>query len=139
MACICGHAHHKGETSPRTTSAAGVQRWSIEVAFGERSTVVDLRSLVPIRVSGEDVVPLEDLWTAARLGPKADGLTFDFIAEDGFRFVEKAGAGVDGRDLSGAYLRLATRQLLWPPSSERPCFWRVKGVVRIVAAPLVAP
>ena len=58
---------------------------------------------------------------------------FDFVADDGFRIASKQPAGIDGSELQTGYVCMATRDLVWQPVPERPCFWRVKGVARVVA------
>jgi hypothetical protein len=60
---------------------------------------------------------------------------FDFVADDGFQITSKQPAGIDGSELPTGYVCVGTRDLVWQPQPERPCFWRVKGVARIVATP----
>jgi len=111
------------------------KRWWIDLAVGRATARVELPRLVAVRVHGVDVVRLDELWEAAHLGIAASSLTFDFVAEDGFQIGAKDPAGVDGRDLPTGYVCVATRDLLWQPQPQRPCFWRVKGVARVVATP----
>jgi len=80
-------------------------------------------------------VRLDELWAASHLGVSAAGLTFDFVGDDGFRIASKQPVGIDGRELQTGYVCVATRDLVWQPLPERPCFWRVKGVARIMATP----
>jgi hypothetical protein len=106
--------------------------------MGQRTARVELRRLVQVRVGGVDVVRLDELWQASRFGVRADLLAFDFVGEDGFRIGDKLPAGVAGRELAAGYVCVGTRDLLWAPEPERPCFWRVKGVTRMVALAAVA-
>ena len=76
---------------------------------------------------------LDDLWAASHLGVPAASLLFDFVADDGFRIGAKQPEGIDGSALPTGYVCVGTRDLLWQPVPERPCFWRVKGVARVVA------
>jgi len=110
-----------------------VRRWWIDVALGDRSVRVDVPRLVCVRVHGRDVARLDDVWAASHLGPRADQLSFDFVAEDGCCIVAKAGAGIPGRELRTGYVCVSTRDLVWQPVPERPCYWRLKSVVRMVA------
>ncbi len=110
--------------------------------MGQRTARVELRRLVQVRVGGVDVVRLDELWQASRFGVRAARLAFDFVGEDGFRIGDKLPAGVAGRELAAGYACVATRDLPpghgpWEP--ERPCFWRVKGVTRMIAIAAVVP
>ena len=91
--------------------------------------------MVAVRVRGVDMLPLDALWAASRLGVPPAGLRFDFLAEDGFQIASKQPAGIDGTELRTGYVCVATRDLVWQPLPERPCFWRVKAVARIVGTP----
>ena len=91
--------------------------------------------LVPVRVRGVDMVPLDELWAVSHLGVSPARLTFDFVADDGFRITANQPAGIDGSELATGYVCVATRDLVWQPLPERPCFWRVKGVARVVGTP----
>jgi hypothetical protein len=86
-------------------------------------------------VGGVDVVRLDELWAASHLGVSPVSLTFDFVADDGFQIASKQPAGIDGSELRTGYVCVGTRDLVWQPLPERPCFWRVKGVARMVATP----
>jgi hypothetical protein len=105
----------------------------IDVACGDRSARVGLRRLVAVRLLGRDVVRLDDVWAAAHLGERATCLAFDFVGEDGFHLAADGATPASGRDLQTGYVCIATRDLIWQPVPERPCYWRVKGVVRVVA------
>ena len=115
-----------------------VGRWWIDVALRGRTARVELQRLITVRVDGRDLARLDDLWAAARLGPRPSELSFDFVGADGYRVSAKLEAGIDGGDLGSGYVCVATRDLVWAPSPERPCFWRVKGVVCVEAAVRVA-
>lgn len=84
---------------------------------------------------GVDMVPLAALWAASHLGVAPASLRFDFLADDGFQIASKQSAGIDGTELQTGYVCVATRNLVWQPLPERPRFWRVKAVARIVATP----
>ena len=101
--------------------------------MGTRTSRVDLRRLVPVRVGELDLVRLDDVWEASHFGVRAAALAFDFEGADGFRLGNKLPSGVPGPELSAGYACVATRNLVWSPKPERPCFWRVKGVARMVA------
>lgn len=111
-----------------------VRRWWVDLALGPLGARVELRKLVAVRIRGRDVVRLDDLWAAAHLGVAADGLAFDFIGDDGIRLRAGESAGVPGRALSTGYICVATRDLLWQPTPERPPSWSVRAVARIVAS-----
>ena len=103
--------------------------------MGRAIARVELPRLVPVRVRGVDVVPLHELWAASHLGLAAESVRLDFIADDGFRLASKQPEGIDGSELATGYVCITTRDLLWQPEPARPCFWRVKGVARVVATP----
>ncbi|HEY8088266.1 MAG TPA: hypothetical protein VIF09_10485 [Polyangiaceae bacterium] len=107
-------------------------RWWIDLTAGGSRARVDLTRLAVVRVRDLDVVPLEDVWAAGHLGVPAAELEFDFVAGDGFHLAREDRSFVDGRDLPSGYVCVPGRDLLWRPVPERPCFWRVKGVVRVV-------
>jgi hypothetical protein len=133
MSCCCRQEEH---TDAITACSLGERRqtsWWIDLFMGERSARVELRRLVQVRVGGVDVVRLDELWQAAHFGVRATSLAFDFVGEDGFRIGDKLPSGVAGRELAAGYACVGTRNLLWAPKPERPCFWRVKGVTRMVA------
>ena len=131
MTCGCRHARHTGENGSPPSGTHATRRWSIDVSTGRSSARVELPKLVAVRVEGIDMVPLDALWSASRLGSLV-GLCFDFLADDGFRITSRQPAGIDGTELRTGYVCLGTRDLVWPPFPERPCFWRVKGVARVV-------
>ncbi len=106
--------------------------------MGARTTRVDLRQLVPVRVGELDLVRLDDLWEASHFGVRPAALAFDFEADDGFHLGAKLPSGVPGPELSAGYACVATRNLVWTPTPERPCFWRVKGVARMLAIATVS-
>jgi hypothetical protein len=134
VACCCRHAHHHDEARPRAIKPPA-WRWWIDVVAGECSARVELQRLVGVRVDGFDVVRLDDVWAAAHLSGVATTRSFDFVGDDGFRLGDKQATGVD---LSTGYMRVDTRDLLWQPVPERPCFWRVKAVARMLAIPIEA-
>lgn len=132
MACACRHACNKHETSRRPPTPAATRRWWIDLVAGRWTARVELRKLVAVRVDGRDVVRLDDLWAAAHLGVAVEELSFDFVADDGFHVSAREPAGIAGGDLATGYVCVVTRDLVWQPTPERPCFWRVKGVAQIV-------
>jgi hypothetical protein len=69
---------------------------------------------------------------------KPSELSFDFLGADGYRLGATLEGGIDGAELATGYICVVTRNLVWAPSPERPCFWRVKGVVRVHASPRIA-
>ena len=95
--------------------------------------------LVVVRVHGLDVVRLDDLWAATHFGEPLRAMAFDFAADDGYQITSRLQDAIDGDELPTGYLAVATRDLLWQPVPERPCFWRVKSVARILASRRVAP
>jgi hypothetical protein len=133
MTCGCRQARHIGETP--ASGARPSRRWWIDLSIGEATARVELRRLVAVRVHGVDVVRLDELWGASHLGVMVASLTFDFVADDGFQIAAKQPEGIDGSDLRTGYVCVATRDLIWHPTPERPCFWRVKGVAQVVATP----
>jgi hypothetical protein len=138
VACCCRHAHHPDEAHARAVKPPA-WRWWIDVVAGELSARVELRRLVGVRVDGFDVVRLDDVWAAAHLAACVATRSFDFVSDDGFRLGAKQAAGVDVRDLSTGYMRMDTRDLVWQPLPERPCFWRVKAVAQMLAIPIEQP
>jgi hypothetical protein len=128
-------ARHTGDNAIPPSGTHATKRWWIDVSTGPSSARVELPRLVAVRVRGVDVVPLEALWAASRLGVPADGLRFDFVGDDGFRVAASAPSGIDGDDLRTGYVCVASRDLVWQPVPERPSFWWVKGVARIVGTP----
>lgn len=135
----CGR-RHPGHTEAGSKPASGVhatRRWWIDLTMGGSTARVELPRLVVVRVGGVDVARLDELWSAAHLGIPADALVFDFVGDDGFRLTSGGGVGVDGRELSTGYVCVATRDLVWQPTPERPVFWRVRAVARVVALPRV--
>lgn len=129
----------------RGASKPPAWRWWIDVVAGERSVRIELRRLVGVRVDGFDVVRLDDLWAASHLAQGVLARSFDFVSDDGFRLGAQQPSGVGAHELSTGYMRIDTRNLLWQPVPERPCFWRVKAVARMLAiatppgAPCAAP
>lgn len=111
-----------------------VRRWWVDLTVGRLSARVELRRLVAVRISGRDVVRLDDLWAAAHLGVPAADLALDFIGDDGTRLRDREPAGVPWRALSTGYVCVATRDLLWQPTPERPPSWGVRAVAHIVAS-----
>jgi len=81
------------------------------------------------------MVPLDALWAASHLGVPHANLTFDFVGDDGFQIATMQPEGIDGSELRTGYVCVTTRDLVWQPLPERPCFWRVKAVARVVATP----
>jgi hypothetical protein len=114
------------------------RRWWIDVTFRGHASRVELPRLVAVRALGRDVARLDDLWAAGRFGVRAADLSFDFVGSDGYRLGAELVGGIEGRALSTGYVCVATRDLLWAPTPERPAFWRVKGVERLVASPRTA-
>jgi len=96
---------------------------------------VELPRLVAVRIGGVDVVPLQEVAAASHLGIHPRSCTFDFVGDDGFRVTSKQPEEIDGVEIATGYVCIATRDLVWQPQPERPCFWRVKAVARMVATP----
>jgi hypothetical protein len=138
MTCCCKHERHTAATAVATPGQSQGSAWWIDLVMGARTTRVDLRRLVPVRVGELDLVRLDDLWEASHFGVRAAALAFDFEGHDGFRLGEKLPAGVPGLELGAGYACVTTRNLVWTPTPERPCFWRVKEVVRMVAIATVS-
>ncbi len=114
-----------------------VRRWWVDVSLQRLSARIELRKLVAVRVLGQDVVRLDDVWAAAHLGgAPLRALAFDFVGEDGSRLGDLQPGGVPGQELATGYVCSATRDLLWQPTPARPAFWQMKGVARIVASPV---
>lgn len=132
MASCSRHVRRPDEARPRATKGPA-WRWWIDVVAGNVSARVELRRLVGVRVDGFDVVRLDDLWASSHLAAGVAARSFDFVGDDGFRLGDLQASGVDVRDLSTGYMRIDTRDLLWQPVPERPCFWRVKAVARMLA------
>jgi hypothetical protein len=133
MSCCCRHEGHTAATSAHEAADRRKPSWWIDLVMGQRTARVELRRLVQVRVGGVDVVRLDDLWEASHFGVRPYLLAFDFVAEDGFRLGDKLPAGVAGHELAAGYACVASRNLVWAPTPERPCFWRVKGVTQMVA------
>jgi hypothetical protein len=137
MTCGCRQARHTDENARRISGTHATKRWWIDLSAGRASARVELPRLVAVRVRGVDVVRLDELWAASHLGVSAASLVFDFVADDGFRITAKEPAGIEGAELRTGYVCVASRDLVWQPVPERPCFWRVKGVARVLATPRV--
>jgi hypothetical protein len=135
MVCPCRHAGDADVADPRPSGVYSASRWWIDLTLGRRASRVELPRLVVVRVLGKDVARLDDLWAAARFGVRASGLFFDFVGADGYRLGTELEGGIEGPALSTGYICVATRDLLWAPAPERPAFWRVKGVVSVLASP----
>jgi hypothetical protein len=135
MTCGCRQARHTDENASPPSGTHTTKRWWIDLSTGRSSARVELPRLVAVRVRGVDVVRLDELWAASHLGVSPAGLMFDFLADDGFRIASKQPEGIDGRELQTGYVCVGTRDLVWQPFPERPCFWRVKGVARVLATP----
>jgi hypothetical protein len=133
MTCGCRQPRHTDENGSALRDAHASRRWWVDLSTGRCIARVELPRLVAVRVRGVDVVPLAALWAASHLGVSPASLMFDFVADDGFRIASKQPAGIDGSELQTGYVCMATRDLVWQPVPERPCFWRVKGVARVVA------
>jgi hypothetical protein len=131
VACCCRHGLHEGEAHRAVKPLAW--RWWVDVVAGERSARIELQRLVGVRVDGFDVVRLDDLWAASHLAQCVRARGFDFVSDDGFRLGAQQPSGVEAPDLSTGYMRIDTRDLVWQPVPERPCFWRVKAVARMLA------
>jgi hypothetical protein len=131
VACCCRNGLHEGEAHRAVKPPAW--RWWIDVVAGECSARIELQRLAVVRVDGFDVVRLDDVWAASHLAQGVGARSFDFVSDDGFRLGAKRPSGVEAPDLSTGYVRVATRDLVWQPVPERPCFWRVKAVARMLA------
>jgi hypothetical protein len=139
MTCDCRQARHTSETASPASGLHATRRWWIDLSTGRTRARVELPRLVAVRVNGVDVVPLDALWAASHLGFPPASLMFDFVGEDGFRIASKLPAGIDGSELRTGYVCVSTRDLLWQPVPERPCYWRVKAVARVLATPKDQP
>ena len=133
-------ARHTDANGSARREAHASRRWWIDLSTGTASTRssvarVELPRLVAVRVGGVDVVPLDALWAAAHLGAPPGSLVFDFVGDDGFQLASQEPGGIDGNELRTGYVCVATRDLVWQPVPERPCFWHVKAVARVVATP----
>lgn len=104
------------------------------MSLGATTRCVQPARLVPVRVHGVDVVRLDEVWNAGHFGEPLAAMAFDFVADDGFHLSSLLEEGVPGPELRTGYLAVATRDLLWQPRPERPCFWRVKGVARMLGS-----
>lgn len=135
MTCGRRHARHTGENVRPPSGTHATKRWWIDLSTGPLRARVELPRLVAVRVHGVDIVPLDALWAASHLGVAPAGLRFDFVADDGFRIGLEQPEGIDGAELATGYVCVATRDVVWRPVPERPCFWRVKGLARILGTP----
>jgi hypothetical protein len=134
MGCVGRQARHTVDARP-PSRAHTTRRWWIDLEMGRFSARVELPRLVAVRAGGVDLVRLDELWSAARLGMPATTLLFDFVADDGSHLGSTGDGCVDGRVLSTGYVAVATRDLVWTPSPARPPSWFLEHVARVVATP----
>lgn len=130
MACKCcssdGHVTYIRSPIPRSM---------VSVAYGRSTAQVRIAALRVRRESGRRLVSLADVWSAASCASDLDELRFDFVGDDGFDTSRKEGRPLRGRLLHEGFVDLATRDLVW--SVDLPCYYRVKGLVTVVARAFV--
>jgi hypothetical protein len=103
----------------------------LSVRHGRSVANVRLAALNVVRREGRRLVSLVDVWWAAGLPVDPATLRIDLVGDDGFRTVDKRGPVLGGRALEAGMVDLETRDVSW--AIDVPCFYRVKGLVEIVA------
>ena len=126
-ACGCGGGARKGQ------ALGTLERSGIVLSCDSRAVEVDLRRLRTTSLRGADAVPLQELWLSALMPFELSRLTFDFVGYDGFRSSSLGGGKLGGPLFKEGYLLIEGRRPVWDESLRIPCFFRVKGVERIVA------
>jgi hypothetical protein len=126
MACTCCR-----DTSPSTYIRSPIPRAIVSVRYGRSASSVRLAALGVERRDGRRVVSLADVWWAAGLPLDPAMLRIDLVGDDGFQTALKKGRPLSGRALDDGVIDLDTRDVSW--AIDVPCFYRVKGVVEMVA------
>jgi hypothetical protein len=126
MACTCCDARSRALLFQRTPPRA-----TVLVGLGRQKTSIRLPALRVVRDAGRRFVNLADVWGATRFAADLSDLEIDFVGDDGFDTATRRGPRVTGAQLHEGYLDVEARDLSW--QLELPCFYRVKGVARIVA------
>jgi hypothetical protein len=107
----------------------------VGVRHGRSTSSVRLAALQVVRQDGRRLVRLADVWWAAGLPLDPAKLRFDFVGDDGFETACKKGEPLSGCVLAEGSIDLETRDVSW--AIELPCYYRVKGLVEIVARAFV--
>jgi hypothetical protein len=130
MACTCCR-----DGSRETYIRSPFLRAAVSVRHGNSASNVRLAVLNVARREGRRLVSLVDVWWAAGFPLDPANLRFDLVGDDGFDTARKNGRPLSGRALDAGVIDLDTRDVSW--AIEVPCYYRVKGVVEIVARVLV--
>ena len=126
MACTCCR-----DGSGPSYIRSPIPRAIVSVRHGRSVASVRLAALNVLRREGRRLVSLADVWWAAGLPLDPATLRFDLVGDDGFQTALKNGEPLCGRALDAGVIDLDTRDVSW--SIDVPCFYRVKGVVEILA------
>jgi hypothetical protein len=129
MACNC--CRSSGSTYIRSPIA----RSTLNVRHGRSVSSVRLAALNVVRREGRRTVSLADVWWAAGLPLDPANLRIDLVGDDGFQTALKNGQPLPGSALDDGIIDVETRDVSW--AIDVPCFYRVKGVVEVVARVLV--
>jgi hypothetical protein len=108
-----------------------IPRATVAVRHGGSTSSVRLAALNVLRRDGRRLVSLADVWWAAGLPLDPATIRVDLVGDDGFETAAKNGQPLCGRSLDAGVIDVETRDVSW--SIDVPCFYRVKGVVEIVA------
>jgi hypothetical protein len=130
MACTCCRDDRRA-----TYIRPPAPRAALSVRHGRVTSSVRLAALDVVRRGGRRFVSLADVWWSAGVPIHPATLRFDFIGYDGFQTALKNGRPLPGSALEAGEIDLDTRDVSW--SIDVPCFYRVKGVVELVARVLV--
>ncbi len=130
MACPCC----RGSSQP-TYIRSPKPRATVSVRHGRSVSSVRLAALNVVRREGHRFVSLADVWWAAGLPMDPATLRIDLVGDDGFQTASKNGKPLAGDALDAGVIDLDTRDVSW--AIDVPCFYRVKGLVEVVARVLV--
>jgi hypothetical protein len=129
MACDCCR------DGSRTYIRSPLPRATVSVRHGRSVSSVRLAALNVLRRDGRRLVSLADVWWAAGLPVDPATVRIDLVGDDGFQTAAKNGQPLPGRALDAGLIDLDTRDVSW--AIDVPCFYRVKGVVEVLARVLV--
>jgi hypothetical protein len=119
------------DASGSTYIRSSIPRPILGVRHGRSLAKVRLAALNVLRREGRRLVSLVDVWWAAGLATDPAKLRIDLVGDDGFQTALKGGPALAGSALEAGVVDLDTRDVSW--AIDVPCFYRVKGLVEIVA------
>jgi hypothetical protein len=132
MACTCGAAH-QGDKIRRAVKPGLTVRDRVIVVCDTRACEIDVRKLRARRVENAVVIPLDEVWLAARFERDLSLLHFDFVGVDGFRASRHAAHPMPGALLRRGYLHKRGFNLTWDPTLDVECAYRVKVMTMMIA------